>query len=229
MKNASPTEGSKTIAMVPVMAIIGISYVLVAVVAVHFLRPDLDPLASPISQYAVGPYGIIMTSALLIWGLVSLRLAVALHRSVRPSRWLGRGLLLLVVFAIGLVSTSIFAMDIPFPPERFSPTTFTAVGLIHVLSATIASVCFPFAALLLAKSFQKDERWQVFHRPAYVLALANLVACASFFIVSAVSIELFGIAQKIFAVLALVWLLLTAIQHPRRHKSQPAKRLQPFS
>jgi Protein of unknown function (DUF998) len=186
---------------------------LVAVVAVHFLRPDLDPLASPISRYAIGPYGAFMTSALLIWSLASLLLAVALHHSLRPSSgWLGGGLLLFVVFAIGLVSTSIFPMDVPFPPANFSPKSFTAVGLLHVLSATIASICFPFAALLLAKSFQKDERWQVFHRPAYVLAWVNLAACVSFFIISGVSIELFGIAQKFFAVLTLIWLLLTAIQ-----------------
>jgi hypothetical protein len=211
-RDASSTRGSKPIALAAIIAIIGISSVLVEIVAVHFLRPDLDPLASPISQYAIGPYGAFMTSALLIWGLASLLLAVGLHRRVRPSGWLGGGFLLLVVFAVGLVSTSIFPMDVPFPPENFSPKSFTAVGFIHVLSATIASVCFPFAALLLAKSFQKDERWQVFHRPAYVLAWVNLAACMSFFIISGVSIELFGIAQKIFAVLALIWLLLTAIQ-----------------
>lgn len=178
---------------------------------VQVLRPDLDPLASPISQYAIGPYGACMTSTLLIWGLASMLLAVALHRRVRPSGRLWGGLLLLVVFAVGLVSAGIFPMDVPFPPQNFSPKSFTAVGLIHVLSATIASACFPFAALLLAKSFQKDERWQVFHQPAYVLALVNLAACVSFFIISGVSIEFFGIAQKIFAVLALIWLLLTAI------------------
>jgi Protein of unknown function (DUF998) len=211
-KEASPTGGSKTIAMVSAMTIIGMSYVLVAVVAVHVLRPDLDPLASPISQYAVGPYGVFMASALLIWGLASLILAVGLQRCVRPSGWLWGGVPVLVVFAAGLVSTSIFPMDVPFPPESFSPKSFTIVGLIHVLSATIASVCFPFAALLLAKSFQIDQRWQVFYRSAYLLALVNLAACASFFLISGVSIELFGVAQKIFAVLALIWLLRTAMQ-----------------
>jgi hypothetical protein len=208
---ASPTGGSKTIALVSVV-IIGISSVLVAVVAVYLLRPDLDPLSSPISQYAIGPYGAFMTSALLTWGLASLLLAVGLHRSIRPSGWLWGGLLLLAVFAVGLVSAGIFPMDVPFPPANFSPKNFTAVGLIHVLSATIASVCFPFAVLLLAKSFRKDERWQVFHRPAYVLALVNSAACVSFFMISGVAIELFGIAQKIFAMFALAWLLLTAIQ-----------------
>jgi MFS family permease len=208
---ASPTGGSKTIALVSVSTVIGISYALVVVVAVHFLRPDLDPFSSPISRYAVGPYGAFMTSALLLWGLTSLLLTVGLHRSVTPSGWLWGGLLLLVVFAVGLVGAGFFPMDVPFPPENFSPTSFTAAGLIHVLSATVASVCFPFAALLLTKSFQQDERWRVFHRVAYVLAVANLAACVSFFIVSAVSIGLFGIAQKIFAVFALIWLLLTAM------------------
>jgi hypothetical protein len=179
--DASPTGGSKAIALVSVSTIIGISYVLVATVAVHFLRPDLDPLSSPISQYAVGPYGELMTSALLIWGLASLLFAVRLRSSVIPSGWLWGGLLLLVVFAVGLVSAGIFPMDVPFPPKNFSPKSFTTVGLIHVLSATIASVCFPFAARLLSKSFEKGVRWRVFHRPAYVLAFINLAACVSFF------------------------------------------------
>jgi hypothetical protein len=212
MTKTSPTGGAKTTALLSLITIIGISYVVIATAAAHFLRPDLDLLSRPLSEYAVGRYGALFTSALLVWGITALIFAAGLHRGVVRSGWLSSGLILLVVFAVGLISAGLFPMDVPFPPKNFSPESFTMVGLIHVLSATIASICFPFAALLLSKSFQKDARWRGVHRPASVLAFASLATSATLFIISSRYIELFGIIQRILAVFAWSWLLLTAIR-----------------
>ena len=215
MRKTSATGGAKRAALPSLITIIGVSYVVIATVIMHVLRPDLELLSRPLSEYAVGRYGALFTSALLVWGITALIFAAELHRGVMRSGWLSSGLLLLVVFAVGLISAGLFPMDVPFPPEHFSLESFTRGGLIHVLSASIASACFPFAALFLSKSFQKDAHWRSIHRRASMLALGSLAASASLFIISSRYIEFFGLVQRILAAFAWSWLLLTAIRlHP---------------
>jgi hypothetical protein len=40
------------------LALVGLT-----IVALHFLRPDVNPLSEPISNYGVGPYGFLFTVA----------------------------------------------------------------------------------------------------------------------------------------------------------------------
>jgi Protein of unknown function (DUF998) len=212
MRKTSAMGAAKTAALPSIITVIGISYVVMATVIMHVLRPDLDLLSRPLSEYAVGRYGALFTSALLVWGIAALIFAAGLHRGVMRSGWLSSGLLLLVVFAVGLIGAGLFPMDVPFPPEHFSLESFTRGGLIHVLSATVASACFPFAALFLSKSFQKDARWRSIHRRASMLALGSLAASASLFIISSRYIEFFGLVQRLLAAFAWSWILLTAIR-----------------
>jgi len=62
--NLSPhLRPAKQAARIASIAIVGISYFLTAVIALHFLRPDYDPVSRFVSEYAVGQYGFLMTSA----------------------------------------------------------------------------------------------------------------------------------------------------------------------
>ena len=212
MGNTSLSVSRRVTAFLSVMAIAGIMYVLAATVAMHLLRPDLPVLSSPISQYAIGRYGELFTLALLVWGISSLILAIELYRSVLPSIRSRIGIFLLVVFGTGLIIASKFPMDAHFPPRNFRPESFTATGLTHICSATIASVCFPFAALCLSNGFKKEGRCRSFQPLARILAFSTLAALAGFFIIFVVIIRLFGIGQRVLAALVLLWMLLTAIR-----------------
>ena len=55
--------GRQPMARVATIALVGVAYFAVIIVVLHFLRPDLNPISSPTSEYAVGPYGFLMTSA----------------------------------------------------------------------------------------------------------------------------------------------------------------------
>jgi len=57
------TRPVKQAARIASIAIVGISYFLTTVIALHFLRPDYDPASRFVSEYAVGSYGFLMTSA----------------------------------------------------------------------------------------------------------------------------------------------------------------------
>ena len=210
-KPLRPADLQPATVLPSLLAAAGIVYVLTVMVALHFLRPDLSPVSSPISEYAVGPGGALGTSALLIWGVASLVQAAGLCKILGPS-WRSRtGLALFAVFGIGLIITSFFPMDVPFPPADFPPGTYSPAGITHILSATVACTCFPVAALLLAQEFAKDQRWRPVRRLSQALALASLAALAGLFMVSGVEIGFFGIAQRALAGLALLWQLLVAV------------------
>jgi hypothetical protein len=219
-----PIKKPSPMALLSVITTAGFSYVVAVVVAMHFLRPDLSPISSPISEYAVGPNGLLFTSALLTWGIASLALAAGLRRGIGPPGPSRTGLALLTVFGVGLIIASIFPMDVPFPPADFPPGHFTAAGATHITSATVATICFPCMALLLSKGFEKDPRWRSFRRPARVLALGSLAAVVGLFVASGVDIHLFGIAQRIVAAFALMWQFLTALGlHAANAEKAPAR------
>ncbi len=51
------------------LALMGIAYFVIVIVSLHFLRPDLNPISHPTSEYAVGPYGFLMTITLFLFAL----------------------------------------------------------------------------------------------------------------------------------------------------------------
>jgi hypothetical protein len=70
------------------LAVTTIALCLVAVVAVlalHVLRPDVAPMSHRLSEYAIGPYGGLMTAAFLCVGAALLTLTGAIGTAGRPS------------------------------------------------------------------------------------------------------------------------------------------------
>jgi hypothetical protein len=45
------------------LALVGIAVKFLIIAALHFVRPDVNPLSEPISYYGVGPYGFLLTVA----------------------------------------------------------------------------------------------------------------------------------------------------------------------
>jgi hypothetical protein len=56
---------------------------LVALIALHILKPELHPSRTMISRYALGPYGWIMALCFAAFGMASGSLAVAMVPHVR--------------------------------------------------------------------------------------------------------------------------------------------------
>jgi hypothetical protein len=181
------------------------AYAIAAIIGVHFLRPEDDPLSSPISQYAVGRFGFVVTAALFSWGVAGWALASGLSRGVSPASRSRAGLVLLVVFGAGLLVASFFPMDVPFRPRDPTPT-----GATHLFAASVSTLLFPFAALLLARSFGSDGPWLSFYSFAHRLGLVILVAMPIVFAFGSLYFALFGLVQKIYALLVLAWMMATS-------------------
>jgi|GEM_PF-5522309 len=88
-------QAGKPVAFLATVAIVGTAAFVVLIAALHFLSPDINPIERPTSDYAVGPYGYLMTAAWVCLSLSTWALVIGLRRDLsRPAQSrLGLGLL----------------------------------------------------------------------------------------------------------------------------------------
>jgi len=142
-----------TAARLSIAAVITYQVMLIALI---FIRPDLDPSWHTISEWAIGRYGWMMRLAFLTSALSYGSLFVAIKSAVRGP-WGKTGLGMLLICTIGTVGVGIFVTDpMPLTPAKGLSTT----GVLHVLFGSSALVLLPFAALLVNSSLAlKNPVW----------------------------------------------------------------------
>ncbi len=111
-------------------------------VALHFLRPDLDPSWRFISEYEIGDFGWMMRLAFAALAVSCASLGIAVFPYARTiAGWIG--MFLLVVSAGGMILAGICIPD--------------KVNKLHELGAMLDNV--PFAAPLLNWSLSRHPAW----------------------------------------------------------------------
>lgn len=198
---SSTTLPAKQVARIATLAFVGIAYFLIAVVTLHYLRPNFNPIHRFVSEYAVGPYGSLMTSAFFGLSLGSLALVIGLSQDVSRSWRSWIGLFFLAVWAVGILIAAIFPVG-----DRI--VLGIPSGYIHYRASVVSFFSLVFAALLLSWHYKQDERWSSFHRPAVILSVLMLLALIGFFLSANTAYG--GFSQRIFISVCLIWLLLTA-------------------
>src|SRR5215204_3309080 len=150
----------------------------VLLVALHFIKPELDPSWHFISEYAIGRYGWMMVLAFLSLALGYVGLFVAIRSQLRTIT--GRiGLALLLVSALGLIIAAVFTTD----PITVSEDALTTEGTLHNLGGTLG-MAMPFAAALVGWTLARNPAWSSAKRPLLWATGLALVA----FVVSFVSL-----------------------------------------
>ncbi len=165
-----------------------------AVGALHFLNREYEAISQPLSYYAVGASGWVMTSVLGAFAVSVLALAFILQRdAARLSR---AGIAFLFGAGAALALATIFPTDVT---SNNLPVTLS--GALHVAASYFASPCLVAAALLLSR------------RPslAYALALASWLALVGLVLVNHFNLQVGGIGQRIFLAIIGVWVILTAM------------------
>jgi bacteriorhodopsin len=190
-------------ARVATIALVGVAYFAVIIVVLHFLRPDLNPIRRPTSEYAVGPYGFLMTSAFFSMSLGSFALVIGLYRGVSQRARSGIGLGLLGIWAVGVL----IAMSFPIDPEG---ATQTISGTIHRINGPLAFLSLTAGTILVSRRFKQDGLWRPIHRTAVILSLVMLAAFIANFLNIATASGFAGLCQRIFLVAFVTWFLLTA-------------------
>ncbi|HEX5995333.1 MAG TPA: DUF998 domain-containing protein [Jiangellales bacterium] len=126
------------------LAIAAIAMYQVLLLAVIFIKPDVDPTRKPVSEYAIGRYGWVMVLAFLTAAVSYGCLFVAVRGLVRGVA--GRaGLAILGLCVLGTVGVGVFVAD----PVVTPLTELTTIGSLHVICGLSALVLLPVAALLI--------------------------------------------------------------------------------
>jgi hypothetical protein len=195
----------KTLKTLTTLALIGIAYFVAVIVTLHFLRPDLNPISRPTSEYATGPYGFLMTSAFLSMSVASLSLVIGLYKGMPQSARSRIGLILLGIWGVGVL----VAMSFPIDPEGTRQTT---TGIIHRINGPLTFLSLTIGTILVSKSFSRDKNWRPIHRSALSLSVIILVM----FIITGVNIAIAsgfeGLCQRVFLIVFATWFILTTLQ-----------------
>ena len=134
-------------------------------VALHFLRPDLDPSWRFISEYELGDYAWMMRVAFFVLALSCVSLVVAIAGQVRGIvGYLGLGLIVLA--AAGMALAGVYA------PDRDNPLHEVGAMLDHL----------PFAALFITWGLLRNPNWSKFRTTLLITAGLPLLGLAIFII-----------------------------------------------
>jgi len=197
------SQGSSRMTLVlALLTIVGIAVYLLNLAALHFLRPDVNPMLDPVSTYAVGPYGFLFIAANIGSGLAALALTLGLYRGIAPRGRSYVGLFLLGIYGVSELMAAIFAIDVG--------AEATMAGTIHNIVGNIAFFAFPIGVILLSLGMGKDERWRSFRRTALAMSLLVVLTVILTMVGSNTGIG-FGLTQRLANVTALAWMLLVAL------------------
>jgi Protein of unknown function (DUF998) len=156
----------------------------------HVVSQEVDPVARPVSEYALGDFGWLATIRTLAQGIGPIALAVALrHERV--------GALLLLVVGLLKLALPLFPVDALGAPA-------TSTGQMHNLLGNLTFFLFPVAALVLFRALRRRGS-----RLAPPVAVVLAIATAGVLVANAVGV--FGLAQRAYLTLCAVWLLLAAL------------------
>lgn len=198
------TRQERQLAWLALIAVGGIVYFVVAVIILHFLRPEYNPINHAVSNYAVGPYGYLMTAAFYTLALSVFALALGLACSVVLTNQARVAVLLLNIASVGMIVMGIFPGDVH---ALHPPATIT--GVIHWTAAGVSFSNIMIAAFIFSRCFRTDERWQAFQRSTLVLAMAMVVALLLYGVLALVG--WIGIGQRIYLTVSLMWLFFMAV------------------
>jgi hypothetical membrane protein len=164
-------------------------YYTIVGIALHFLAPEYDPRFHPVSDYAWGAYGWLMTTSFFVLGLAVLTVAVGIRNVYRSSRDARIGFGLLVVGALFVCLAGLFR---GFP--------------VHDVASAVAFPSLVMAVLFLSWRFRSAAGWQTIYPVAFLIAVGMFAA----FVSIVVDIGMPGLQQRAFLFLLLSWLSIVA-------------------
>lgn len=143
-----------------------------------FIRPDLDPYWQPLSVYAIGSNGWIMSLAFIISSFSYGTLLFNIRSQAKG--FFGKlGLLILLICCIGTFCVGVFTTD----PLTTAPDKITTTGLIHMFSGMAGLFLFPIATLLISLSIAfKNKQWSSAKRILLWASVVPLLGLIGFII-----------------------------------------------
>ncbi|HRH51569.1 MAG TPA: DUF998 domain-containing protein [Panacibacter sp.] len=180
---------------IPIVSVCATMLFLAIVILLHAIRPDKNIMSCFVSEYAVGDYSRLMTTAFLSLATGVSLVLLALTRNVKASK---TSIITLGIFCVGAFLLAIFPTDIPGDPP-------TSTGLIHGLSALVALLNLGIAMISWGFVFRRNEEWKSMTKLSWFFGAVSL----ALFIIFFMSPPAFrGLMQRILLVWNISWILL---------------------
>jgi hypothetical membrane protein len=186
------------------LTLAGVAVYVAIDVLLAFLRPGYSLLYNAESDYGRGPWYWVMDLNFLLRCALSLAIAAALYRTVRPSGRTRGGLTLLVTWAICSGLLAFFADDPEGAPR-------TGSGVVHVVLAFIAFTAITIGAILISAGLLSDPAWR---RAAPALLAISIAGALAYLLLGAPHKHYHapgGLYERIFLGLELLWIVIAAI------------------
>jgi hypothetical membrane protein len=161
------------------------AYFVIVLIVLHILQPEFDPRFRFMSEYALGDYGWLMTTAFFALGLAPLVAGTGLRNVYSSSRSTRVGLGLLVIVGIFIWLAGIFRDSIP-----------------HLLASVVVFPSIVIAVSLLSWTFRRAAGWQTIYRVTLLIAVGML----AIFLLMVADLGMPGLHQRVFIFLFLLWL-----------------------
>jgi hypothetical protein len=189
------------------LALVGVGVYVAVDVLLAFLRPGYSLLYNAESDYGRA---------------LSLAVAAALYRTVRPGGRTRGGLALLLTWAVCSGLLAFFADDPAPAPQHGS-------GVVHDVLGLIAFTAITIGAILISASLMSDPAWR---RVAPVLLAISIAGALAYLLLGAPHKHYHaptGLYERIFLGLELLWIVIAAIAISRRSEPGGVVHLQALS
>jgi Protein of unknown function (DUF998) len=191
------------------LALAGVAGYVAIDVLLAFLRPRYSLIYNAESDYGRGPWYWVMDLNFLLRCALSLAIAAALSRVLRPDGRARGGLGLLITWAISSGLLAFFADDPEGTPQHGS-------GVVHLVLAFIAFTAIAIGAIWISASLMSDPAWRPFAPLLLTLSVAGAVAYLLLGAVLKHHHAPGGLFERIFLGLELLWIVVAAIAIARR-------------
>jgi hypothetical membrane protein len=198
------------------MALIGIVFYIILDVVIQMLPPHYS-LRQAESDLAVGPYGWIMNINFVVRGLLSAAIILAIYKSmkniVRPTV----GMVFFAIWSAASFLLAFFNTDVPNASLVVSNPTYH--GELHLVLALIGFICAPIGMLIISIAFRKEDRLKSLSTPTLIISILAVLAFL-YLGLRGVHARNFGINERIFIGLVLIWIAVVASKLRRLHTEE---------
>jgi len=195
---------SQRVQQLGLVGLVGVGTWVAIVVLLHGVKPELDPVDTYISDYAIGDNGWLMGLAFVAVGIGTLAIAWGLKLSLSPGKRVSLSVVLAGVVGVGFIVAGAFTGD---PTDA---TELTTQGWLHLLGAMMVFPVLVAGAFVLRGVFRRDPEWSRF---ADRVRWFPWLLLGGFFVsFVAGPDEVLGITQRLFAACIMAWLGMLAWQ-----------------
>lgn len=173
------------------------------VIVESILRPGYSPTSNFISDLGVGPNSIIQNVNFVVFGLLSIGLALGLQVGLPTPRTpsLKAGIWFVVIFGLGVLLAGVF-------PEDYGS------GTLHSLVSATAFVAIIAAQLLIWQGLKSGDRatWGRYRTYSLLSGLLSIILVILLKVAMLSYIDYQGAAQRAFLLVPWIWIYITGLQ-----------------